>query len=212
VTADVGGSSFYEVTFEARTAGGGWQPIGTDDTAPYQVFHDVAALNAGSPVEYRANVLDNGGHTAASQPRAASVPAPVLTLQKPVEGSSVKGSVELSATADPEKASHVVSFEQSVAGGGWTAVGSDDSSPVYSVTDDVSGLADCTQVRYRATMSGTGFNVSSEVRTVTVGDAPQLDSVTVAGSLNQTMGCAEPWDPACTEATMVLDPADNIGA
>lgn len=210
VTADVDASSFYEVTFEARTAGGGWQPIGTDDTAPYQVFHDVAALDAGSPVEYRATVLDNGGHTATSQSRAATVPAPVLTLQKPVEGSSVKGSVELSATADPEKASHVVAFERSVAGGDWTAVGSDDSSPVYSVKDDVSALADGTQVKYRATMSGPGFNVSSQVRTVTVGQAPQPDSVTVAGSLNQAMGCAEPWDPACAQAMMKLDPADNI--
>ena len=210
VTADVGGSSFYEVSFEARTAGGEWQPIGTDDTAPYQVFHDVAALDAGTPVEYRATVLDNGGHTATSQPRAATGPAPVLTLQKPIEGSSVKGSVELSATADPEKASHVVSFERSVTGGDWIAVGSDDSSPVYSVKDDVSGLGDGTQVRYRATMAGTGFNVSSEIRTVTVGNAPQPDSVTVAGSLNQAMGCAEPWDPACKQAMMILDPADNI--
>ena len=61
MAADVGGSSFYEVTFQARTAGGEWAPIGTDDTAPYQVFHDVAALDAGTAVEYRAVVLDNGG-------------------------------------------------------------------------------------------------------------------------------------------------------
>jgi glycosidase len=210
VTADVGGSSFYEVTFEARKAGGDWQAIGTDDTAPYQVFHDVADLEAGTAVEYRAIVLDNGGHTATSQPRTASVPAPLLTLQKPVEGSSAKGTVELSATADPEKASHVVSFERSVAGGEWTAVGTDDSSPVYSATDDVSGLADGTTVRYRASMTGPGFNVVSDVRTVTVGDAPQPDSVTVAGSMNQLMGCTEPWQPSCTQAMLKLDPADKI--
>lgn len=210
VTADVGGSSFYEVTFEAKKAGGDWQAVGTDDTAPYQVFHDVADLNAGTAVEYRATVLDNGGHTATSQPRTASVPAPVLTLQKPVEGSSAKGTVELSATADPEKASHVVSFERSVGGGEWTAVGTDDSSPVYSVTDDVSRLADGITVRYRASMTGAGFNVVSDVRTVTVGDAPQPDSVTVAGSMNQLMGCTEPWQPSCTQAMLKLDPADKI--
>ncbi|MCO4255291.1 alpha-amylase family glycosyl hydrolase [Pseudarthrobacter cellobiosi] len=212
VTADVGGASFYEVTFEARTAGGGWEPIGTDDTAPYQVFHEVAALDAGTVLEYRATVLDNGGHRATSQPRAAAVPAPVLTIQKPLEGSSVEGAVELSATADPEKSSHVVSFERSVAGGEWTAVGSDDSSPVYSVTDDLAALelADGTQVRYRAATSGPGFSVVSEPRTVTVGEAPQPDSVTVAGSLNSEMGCPADWDPACTAAFMTLDPADNI--
>ena len=210
VTADVGGTSFYEVTFEARTAGGEWKPIGTDDTAPYQVFHDVAALDAGTPLEYRATVLDNGGHAATSPSRAASVPSPVLTLLKPAEGSSAEGKVELSATADPEKASHVVSFERSVAGGAWTAVGTDDSSPVYSATDDVSGLADGTKVAYRAAMSGPGFNVTSETRTVTVGEAPQPHSVAVAGDLNTEMGCLKEWDPACRQAQMVLDPADRI--
>ncbi|MFD2360841.1 MULTISPECIES: alpha-amylase family glycosyl hydrolase [unclassified Arthrobacter] len=210
VAADVDGASFYEVTFEARTAGGDWKPIGTDDTAPYQVFHDVASLDARTPLEYRATVLDNGGHVATSQTRTASVPAPVLTLQKPVEGSSVKGKVELSATADPEKSSHVVSFERSVDGGAWTGVGTDDSSPVYSATDDVSALADGTAVRYRAAMAGPGFNVTSGTRTVTVGEAPQPDSVAVAGSLNQAMGCSAQWDPSCGKAQMVLDPADRI--
>ncbi|MEW9871321.1 alpha-amylase family glycosyl hydrolase [Arthrobacter sp. HS15c] len=211
VTADVDGASFYEVTFEAKTAGGGWAPIGTDDTAPYQVFHDVAALDAGTALEYRATVLDNNGHTATSASKAASVPAPILTIQKPVEGSSVQGSVELSATADPEKSSHLVSFERSVAGGEWTAVGSDDSSPVYSVADDLAALelADGTKVQYRATMSGPGFNVVSEPRTVFVGEAPQPGSVTVAGNLNLQMGCGE-WAPACPQAMMTLDPADRI--
>jgi hypothetical protein len=162
-------------------------------------------------LEYRATVLDNGGHTATSQSRAAAVPAPVLTMQKPVEGSSVKGSVELSATADPEKSSHVVSFERRVAGGEWTAVGSDDSSPLYSVTDDLAplGLADGARIQYRATTTGPGFTVASEPRTVTVGEAPQPDSVTVAGDLNLKMGCGE-WDPACPQAMMTLDQADNI--
>ncbi|MEE2569973.1 alpha-amylase family glycosyl hydrolase [Pseudarthrobacter sp. J64] len=211
VTADVDGASFYEVTFEARAAGGGWEPIGTDDTAPYQVFHDVAALDAGTAVEYRATVLDNRGHTSVSQVRSGVVPAPVLTMQTPEEGSSVDGSVTVSATADPEKASHVVSFERSVSGGEWTPIGSDDSSPVYSVTDDVAALAleDGTQIQYRALMSGPGFNVASEPRTVVVGEAPQPDSVTVAGDLNALMGCGA-WDPACPQAMMVLDPADKI--
>ncbi|MFF1252104.1 alpha-amylase family glycosyl hydrolase [Pseudarthrobacter sp. NPDC058329] len=210
VTADVDGASFYQVTFEAKTAAGAWEAIGTDDTAPYQVFHDVAALEAGTSVEYRATVLDNGRHTATSQPLTAAVPAPILTLQKPLEGSNVEGSVELGATADPEKASHAVSFERSVAGGAWTPVGSDNSSPVYSVKDDITKLVDGTQVQYRAAMTGPGFNVVSDVRTVTVGEAPQPGSVTVAGSFNKAMGCAAPWDPACTQAMMTLDPADKI--
>ncbi|BAS06954.1 amylopullulanase [Arthrobacter sp. Hiyo4] len=49
----------------------------------------------------------------------------------------------------------------------------------------------------------------SEPRTVFVGEAPQPDSVAVAGNLNLQMDCDE-WDPACPQAMMTLDPADNI--
>ena len=157
----------------------------------------MAALDAGTALEYRATVLDNGGHTATSQPRTAAVPAPVLTLQTPLEGSNVNGTVELSATADPEKASHVVSFERSVAGGGWTAVGSDDSSPVYSVTDDLAPLelADGTKVavprqhdrprlqRGQRTADGNGRR------------RPSAGLRDCGGELQPQMGCGE-WDPA----------------
>ncbi|MFC7848881.1 alpha-amylase family glycosyl hydrolase [Arthrobacter sp. NPDC057388] len=208
VTADVGGSSFYEVTFEARTPGGQWKRVGTDDTAPYRVFHDVSQLNPGTGVEYRAVVLNNAGRTSVSASRPAVVPAPVLTIQQPAEGSTVQGTVDMVATADPEKASHVVRFERSVAGGPWTAVGSaDDSSPAYTVTDDLAGLADGTEVRYRATLDG--INVVSNIRTVVVGAAPQPESVTVAGSLNSEMGCPGDWQPACEAAFLAFDPADR---
>ncbi|MBP1133776.1 glycosidase [Arthrobacter sp. PvP023] len=213
VAADVDGSSFYEVTFQARTTGGQWEPIGTDDTAPYQVFHDVTGLNPGTAVEYRAVVLDNGGHTSVSAARTGTVPSPVLAMQKPAEGSSVDGKVEVSATASPEKADYTVSFERSVGGGEWAPIGSDSSSPAYTVFDDLTalGLADGTQVRYRATMSVPGAaNVVSDIRTVVAGEIPQPDSVTVAGSLNSEMGCPDDWQPTCAKAFMTLDPADKV--
>ena len=86
VEADVDGSSFYQVSFEARTAGGEWTPIGTDDNAPYRVFHDVAALDPGTGLEYRAVVLDNKGHTAGSGVVSAEASAPVVTLEAPEAG------------------------------------------------------------------------------------------------------------------------------
>jgi alpha-amylase len=210
VTADVDGTSFYEVTFEARTPGGKWGRVGTDDTAPYRVFHNVSGLNAGTTVEYRAVVLNNAGRTSVSASRSAVVPDPVLAIQQPAEGTTVQGNVEVVATADPEKASHVVRFERSVAGGAWTAIGSgDDSSPAYTVMDGLAalGLADGTEVRYRARLDGS--NVVSNVRTVAVGAVPQPDSVTVAGSLNSEMGCPDDWQPACEAAFMAFDPADR---
>ncbi|WP_353711034.1 alpha-amylase family glycosyl hydrolase [Arthrobacter sp. K5] len=211
VTADVGGNSFYEVTFEARTPGGTWERVGTDDTAPYRVFHDVSGLNPGTEVEYRAVVLNNAGRTSVSASRSAVVPDPVLTIQQPAEGSTVQANVEVVATADPEKASHVVRFERSIADGPWTAIGTeDDSSPAYTVADDLAArnLADGTKIRYRARLEGS--TVVSNVRTVVVGAAPQPDSVTVAGSLNSEMGCPDDWQPACAAAFMAFDPADRL--
>lgn len=77
VRADVAGSSFYEVTFQARTAGGTWTNIGTDDTAPYQVFHDTSALTPGTTVEYRSLVLDNARHVTTGAPASGTVRTPV---------------------------------------------------------------------------------------------------------------------------------------
>jgi glycosidase len=166
VTADVRGSSLYEVSFEARVGGGRWQPVGTDDNAPYRVFHDVSSLNPGTPVEYRAVVLDNGGHTRSASPVRARVPAPKLTIETPAEGGGVRGTVEVRAIADPEKASHVVSFERSVDGGPWTAIGSDDTSPAYTVFDDLGALnlAAGTPVAYRATLPGGAVSATRTVR------------------------------------------------
>lgn len=213
VGADVDGSSFYEVTFQARTAGGAWTSIGTDDTAPYQVFHDVSALTAGTAVEYRAVVLDNGAHTSVSQPRSGTVPSPVLSIVNPKEGSSVRGKVEVSAVASPEKADYVVRFERSVDGGAWTKFGEDSSSPDYTAVDDLAALSvpDGTQLRYRAllTVPGAG-EVVSGIRTVVVGELPQPKSVTIAGSLNSEMGCPGDWQPDCAAAFLKLDPADKI--
>lgn len=175
VSADVTGSSFYEVTFYARAGKGGWTPIGTDDTAPYRVFHDVSGLRAGSPVEYRAVVLDNARHTATSQARSTRVPAPALTIEAPAEGSNVRGRVEVRAVADPERATHVVRFERSIAGGAWTALGTDSSSPAYTAFDDLStlNLAAGTQIRYRAVLTEPGgTRVTSAIRTVRYAGPP----------------------------------------
>jgi alpha-amylase len=169
VTANVAGSSFYEVTFYAKAGRGGWTPIGTDDTAPYRVFHDVAGLHPGTKVTYRAVVLDNKGHTSTSRTRDARVPAPTLTIETPAEGSNVRGTVEVRAVADPERATHVVRFQRSVGGGAWTTIGRDASSPVYTVFDDLAplNLAPGTQIRYRAILTEPdGTRVTSAVRTV----------------------------------------------
>ncbi|MFL6140979.1 MAG: alpha-amylase family glycosyl hydrolase [Labedaea sp.] len=175
VSANVAGSSFYEVTFYARVGRGDWRPIGTDDSAPYQVFHDLTAVRPGTDVQYRAVVLDNGGHTATSGSRSTRAPAPALRIEAPGEGTGARGTVEVRAVADPERATHVVTFERSVAGGAWTTIGTDDSSPAYTVFDDLTplNLAAGTPVAYRAKLlDASGTRVTSAVRTVHAAGPP----------------------------------------
>lgn len=181
VAANIAGSSLYEVTFYAKVGGGEWQPIGTDDTAPYRVFHDVSSLDPGTPLEYRAVVLDNGRHTAMSEPQSTAVPTPLVRIEVPAEGSKVRGTVEVRAVADPELPTHIVRFERSVAGGPWTPIGTDDSSPVYTVFDNLTplDLAAGTAIAYRAILTtANGTEVTSAVRTVQAA-GPEVTTATL---------------------------------
>ena len=178
VTADVGGDSFYEVTFYARAGGGDWQAIGTDDNAPYRVFHDVWDAEPGTQMQYKAVVLDNAGHTRESAPRTAHVAKPAITLEAPNEAQRVRGTVTVRATTAPEHATYKVRFERSVNGGAFTTVSTDDSSPVYTAFDDTSRLPDGAIVTYRAVLTyAPGKTVTSSTRRATVIQEPVTEAV-----------------------------------
>jgi alpha-amylase len=213
VPADVSGHSFAEVTFQAKVGQGRWRSIGTDDSRRFRVFHDVSDLAPGRTVRYRAVVLDNAGHTRMSDVRRTEVPSPSITLTSPAPGSvAAVYPVTVTAAVDPERPSQSVRFQRSIDGGDWSNIGTDASSPVYTVTDDISDLALGTVVRYRAILLEPPYRrvVSAPVR-VRVGEPePSRDSVTVAGSLQSEMGCATDWDPACTESRLVFSTEDGL--
>ena len=157
------------MTFFARTGNGRWRDVGTDDNAPYRVFHDVADIEPGTRVQYRAVVLDNAHHTRTSAVRATTIAPPSLALETPTDGGRVRGTVEVRALATPDHADNVVRFERSVDGGPFTAIGTDSSSPVYTVFDDTAALPDGAQVTYRAVLTyAPGRTVTSATRTVTI--------------------------------------------
>ena len=67
IGAALPGNTFAEVTFLQRPVGtSAWTPIGTDDNAPYRVFHDVSGLAKGTLVEYRMVAKDVAGHVSAT--------------------------------------------------------------------------------------------------------------------------------------------------
>ena len=50
VGVSVPDGGFNQVTLAYREAGADrWTPLGTDDNAPYRVFHDVSSMPKGSP-------------------------------------------------------------------------------------------------------------------------------------------------------------------
>ena len=169
VGADLGSDQFAEVTFLAKVGHGGWQDIGTDDNAPYRVFHDIADVAPGTSIQYRAVVLDNAGHTRASNVARSTVSPPSITLEAPNDGQRVRGTVEVRASAVPDHATYSVTFQRSVNGGAFANIGTDSSSPVYTAFDDTSSLADGAQVTYRAVLTyAPGKTVTSATRTVTI--------------------------------------------
>jgi alpha-amylase len=164
-------------------------------------------------VTYRAVVRDDAGHQRLSRSRKAVVPAPKLTIEIPAEGAEVFGTIEVGVTADPERASHVVRIQRRLpSDSDWVTVKRDDSSPVYSYYDDLLTVPVGTVIHYRAVLNEPdGTQVISPVRSVTR-TAPQtlVGSVTVAGSLQSEIGCANDWDPDCTDSHLTFNTTNGL--
>ena len=168
VVADIGGDSFYEVTFYAKAAGGAWEPIGTDDNAPYRAFHDIWDLEPGTQLQYKAVVLDNAGHARESAVRTGRVAKPTVSL-------SVRSGTptELRVTTVPEQSHYVVTVQRKVDDGPWTPIGTDDTSPVYTVFDDQAGVPAGASVSYRAILDyGSGEAIEPGAGTAHDRDRP----------------------------------------
>ncbi len=153
VTAKVGRLVVQRGDLLGEPVNGRWSPIGTDDTAPYRVFHDVSGLPSGTPVQYRAVVLDNAGHTAPAEPVRASVPAPAVrpSRRRPRAATCAARSRCARSPTRSEPPTWSRSTAASPAAP-WTPIGRDSSSPAYTVFDDLTplNLAAGTPVAYRA--------------------------------------------------------------
>jgi alpha-amylase len=177
LSASVGGNSFAEVTFQVRRHGD-WRPVGTDDNAPYRVFPDVADVEPGTKLSYRAVVVDDAGHTRRSQARTVAVAPPAIALEAPTDNGRVRGKVEVRAVATPDHPDYSVTLQRRVGDGDWTAIGTDSSSPVYTAFDDTTGLANGTIVHYRALLTyAPGRTVQSAERSVEVVTEPVTTAI-----------------------------------
>ncbi|MEU9777891.1 pullulanase-type alpha-1,6-glucosidase [Streptomyces sp. NPDC047968] len=85
LTADVSGGRLDRVVFAAQTGNGPWKVLGSADHAPYRVTHRVDAP-AGTPLRYKAVVVDSAGRTAsataATTSGAPEVPRPPTAVAR----------------------------------------------------------------------------------------------------------------------------------
>jgi len=70
--------SFSQVSFAFRKHGASaWTYLGTDDNAPYRIFHDVRGMAQGTLLEYRAVLKDSSGNlSVANSTGLVGAPAP----------------------------------------------------------------------------------------------------------------------------------------
>ena len=67
ISAAITENAFAQSTFLYRPVGTSeWTTVGTDDTAPFRVFHDVSGMAKGTLLEYRALVKDSSGNVSAT--------------------------------------------------------------------------------------------------------------------------------------------------
>ncbi|MEI7033809.1 pullulanase-type alpha-1,6-glucosidase [Streptomyces pratensis] len=77
ITADVDGGQLNRVVFAAQTGNGRWQTLGSADHAPYKVTQHVdATVEAGTPLRYKAVVVDRKGRTAGALASTTAGQAP----------------------------------------------------------------------------------------------------------------------------------------
>jgi glycosidase len=217
VSAAVDGTSFNEVSFEARVPGGDWQRIGVDDNAPYQVFHDVSALAASTTVEYRAVVLDNAGHTAASGVRSGTVGEPTQPDSVTVAG-SFNGELGCSADWQPGCAQAGMSYDPTHRL--WLLRVPELAAGHYEFKAALNGSW---EENYGAGGEANGPNIALDhpggavtfiydhgtniIRAAYAGQQPA--AVSAPGSVNSELGCAGDWMPDCPQAQLAYDPADG---
>ena len=232
IGVDVPGRGLNQVTVAFRPVGATtWTALGTDDNAPYRVFHDVRELAKGTLLEYRAVVRDHDGDLVVANTHASvgdAVPPP-----PPSGGGGAVGPVT-QPTAVSIPGSH--GSELGCVNGTSNAAGDwEPGCPQGQLTLDLKdqiwkGTFDVPAgtYEYKAALNGTwdvnygsggaqnGSNVAYTTtggpvtffydhRTHWVTNTATVPVITAAGSFQSELGCPADWQPDCM-VTWLQDP------
>ncbi|MCB0910406.1 MAG: alpha-amylase [Propionibacteriaceae bacterium] len=214
ISAELNTDEFAQASFWFRPVGtSAWQALGTDDNAPYRVFHDVSGYPMGTLLEYRVVVKDGAGHVSASasygivgtpeasggdtgtvgpitQPSAVSVPGDLNTAMG-CTGDWAPACDQAQLTLDPKDQIWKGSYDLPAA------------TYAYKAAIDKSW-----DENYGANAVPNGSNISLKLtgdpvtfyydhRTHWVTSDAEGPIITAPGSWNAALGCGADWAPDC---------------
>jgi glycosidase len=228
VKADVHASTFAQTTFLWRKVGEtAWQNLGTDDNAPFRVFHDVSGIPLATPIEYRAIVKDAAGRVAGDSTTTQVVKPPTQTVPELGDPPATQpGSVAIAGTLNSEQgcpadwapdcdaAQMTLDATDKI----WKKKVTIPSGPyAYKAALDRSwtenygqgGVRDGGNISFETT--GT-VNFYYDPTTHWATSDAEGPIITVPGSFQSELGCAADWDPACMRPWLQDKDGDGVYA
>jgi glycosidase len=233
----VPGTDFNQVTVAYRPVGAAdWTVLGTDDNAPYRVFHDVRDMPRGSLLEYRAVVRDHDGDlgVASTYGIVGDPPAPGGGGgDDPVGPVDQPAAVSIPGSHGSEIGCPDSDTDGGTDPGDWDpaceqaqlALDANDDIWKTEVSPNPEGFAFKAAVNrswdenYGAggvrnggdigyTAPGGPIRFYYDHRTHWATNDVLHEIVTAAGSFQSEMGCSEDWQPSCMRAWL-QDPNDD---
>ncbi|QZY29111.1 pullulanase-type alpha-1,6-glucosidase [Nocardioides coralli] len=235
VGVGVDSDSFVQTTLAWRPVGADeWQVLGTDDQAPYRVFHDVRDLADGTLVEYRAVTEDADGDLGAAQtyalvgepaddgepggggpvtqPGAVSVPGSFNSELGCTGGAGgdwdpACPAIDLALDANDQVWSATFDGEQTIPAGtyGYKAAIDDSWDENYGA----GGVRDGSNIELAADGGPITFWYSHATNWVTNSiETPHL--FTAPGSYQSEIGCSGDWQPDCLRSWLQDPDGDGV--
>lgn len=217
ITVAVPDGGFNQVTVAWRPVGGGdWTPLGTDDNAPYRVFHDVSGMSKGTLLEYRAVLRDSSDNL--------SVTSTYATVGDPAAEPPVGGGGSTGPVTQPGAVSVPGSLNTEMGCPGDWMPACEQAHMALDAEDQVwrrTASLPAGSFAYKAAIDGSWDENYGAGGAPGGGDIPLvLDAprdvtfyydhathwitsdaegpvVTLAGSLQSELGCAGDWSPDC---------------
>jgi glycosidase len=228
ISAALNTDGLAQATFLVRGVGTtAWQPLGTDDNAPYRVFHDVSGYARGTMLEYRVVVKDAAGRISATSSYG-------MVGTPPPAGGDDDGN--LGPVTQPDHVSIPGTLDNEIGCAGDWQPDCDQAQLTLSAKDQIwkgtlaipageyaykvainkawdenygaGGVANGGNISIKLTTSPTTFYYDHRTHWVT-SDA-EGPIITAPGDWNSELGCGADWLPDCMQPWLQDPDGDKV--